>query len=161
MNIRPVEYRNVWNLFFILECEKAIFNLESPTQNNLSFPVMLKFYTFHMLVSLLADTAAILRAQENFWPGVYEVEFLVKDEQGLACPEPQKVKVQVCTCEDGVLCGKRGASGRTSKGAELGPAGIGLLFLGLLLLLRECDVVLILIKGCVIKDSMCSRQSTG
>uniref|UniRef100_A0A3Q3J0M2 Cadherin domain-containing protein n=1 Tax=Monopterus albus TaxID=43700 RepID=A0A3Q3J0M2_MONAL len=81
------------------------------------------------------NTAAILRAQEHLWPGVYEVEFSVKDEQGLACPEPQKVQVQVCTCEDGVACGKRGASGQPSKETKLGPAGIGLLLLGLLLLL--------------------------
>ncbi|XP_023284459.1 desmoglein-2-like [Seriola lalandi dorsalis] len=85
-------------------------------------------------VEHLNDTAAILRAQESMWPGFYEVEFLVKDEQGHVCPEPQKVTVQVCTCEDGVVCGKRGANGQSSKGAELGPAGIGLLFLGLLLL---------------------------
>lgn len=100
---------------------------------------------------MLADTAAILRAQEDFWPGFYEVELLVKDEQGLACPEPQKVKVKVCTCEDGELCGKRGARGHITKGSELGPAGIGLLVLGLLLLLREFDVVLILMKGCTIQ----------
>ncbi|GLD53974.1 desmoglein-2-like protein [Lates japonicus] len=85
-------------------------------------------------VEHLNDTAAILRAKETLWPGSYEVEFEVKDEQGEACPEPQKVKVQVCTCEDGVVCGKRGSNGQPNKGAELGPAGIGLLFLGLLLL---------------------------
>ncbi|XP_042273345.1 desmoglein-2-like [Thunnus maccoyii] len=86
-------------------------------------------------VEHLNDTAAVLRSQGSVWPGFYEVEFLVKDGQGKACPEPQKVKVQVCTCEDGVVCGKRGANGIISKEAELGPAGIGLLLLGLLLLL--------------------------
>uniref|UniRef100_A0A3B4V411 Desmoglein-3-like n=1 Tax=Seriola dumerili TaxID=41447 RepID=A0A3B4V411_SERDU len=85
-------------------------------------------------VEHLNDTAANLRTQDSMWPGFYEVEFLVKDKQGHACPEPQKVTVQVCTCEDGVVCGKRGANGQSSEGAELGPAGIGLLFLGLLLL---------------------------
>ncbi|XP_070765423.1 desmoglein-2.1-like [Enoplosus armatus] len=86
-------------------------------------------------VEHLNDTAAILRAQESMWPGFYEVEFEVRDGQGEACPDPQKVTVQVCTCEDGVTCGKRGANGQSTKGAELGPAGIGLLLLGLLLLL--------------------------
>eukprot|EP00064_Thunnus_orientalis_P005390 superscaffoldBa00000525_g5404 len=86
-------------------------------------------------VEHLNDTAAVLRSQGSVWPGFYEVEFLVKDGQGKACPEPQKVKVKVCTCEDGVVCGKRGANGIISKEAELGPAGIGLLLLGLLLLL--------------------------
>ncbi|XP_069378761.1 desmoglein-2.1 isoform X2 [Paralichthys olivaceus] len=81
-------------------------------------------------VEHLNDTAAIIRVQESLWPGFYEVEFVVKDEQGEACPEPQMMKVQVCTCEDGGVCGKPSANG----GAELGPAGIGLLFLGLLLL---------------------------
>ena len=90
-----------------------------------------------MFILLWADTAAILRSQESLWPGMYEVEFLVKDGQGVACPNPQKVMVQVCTCEDGVVCGKRGANGKPSKGTELGPAGIGLLLLGLLLLLRK------------------------
>lgn len=85
----------------------------------------------------LADTAAILRAHETLWPGVYEVEVLVKDEQGKACPEPQKVKVQVCTCGNGVICGRTGGNGKPTKSSELGPAGIGLLILGLLLLLRK------------------------
>lgn len=92
---------------------------------------------------LTADTAAILRAQEDMRPGLYEVELLVKDEQGRACPEPQKVKVRVCTCEDGVHCGVRGGNGQPSKEVQLGPAGIGLLLLGLLLLLRKYDLRLI------------------
>lgn len=115
-----------------------------------------------MFVLLLADTAAILRAKESFWPGYYEVEFVVTDEQGQACPDPQKVKVQVCTCENGVVCGKRDANGQPSKKSELGPAGIGLLLLGLLLLLRKYDMRLILTEGCMIKllaPLLCSRQS--
>ena len=70
---------------------------------------------------------------------------MVKDQQGQACPEPEKVTVQVCTCEEGVMCGDRG---NTKKGAELGPAGIGLLFLGLLLLLRTYALML---KGYMIR----------
>nr|XP_057929785.1 desmoglein-2.1-like isoform X2 [Doryrhamphus excisus] len=86
-------------------------------------------------VEHLNDTTAILRAQDSKWPGLHIVEVLVKDGQGVACPKPQKVTVQVCTCEDEVRCGKRGTHGQPSKRAELGPAGIGLLLLGLLLLL--------------------------
>ncbi|XP_041646406.1 desmoglein-2-like [Cheilinus undulatus] len=81
----------------------------------------------------LNDTAAILRAQEEMWPKVRRVTFLVKDAQGLACPEPQEVDVQVCTCEDGKMCGKKGKG--PIKQTGLGPGGIGLLLLGLLLLL--------------------------
>uniref|UniRef100_A0A672Z4B7 Desmoglein-2-like n=1 Tax=Sphaeramia orbicularis TaxID=375764 RepID=A0A672Z4B7_9TELE len=83
----------------------------------------------------LNDTAAILRVHEKLWPGEYEVVFEVTDMQGLSCPEPQKVKVPVCTCEDGVKCGKKGGLGQSTKSTQLGPAGIGMLFLGLLLLL--------------------------
>ncbi|XP_070687719.1 desmoglein-2.1-like [Pempheris klunzingeri] len=86
-------------------------------------------------VEHLNDTAAILRAQEPVWPGFYKVEFMVKDEQGQACSQPQKVQVHVCTCEDGVVCGQRRPNGQPKKRAEFGPLGIGLLFLGLLLLL--------------------------
>jgi len=96
-----------------------------------------------MNVVYLTDTAVILRAQESMWRGFYEVELLVKDQQGKACPEPQRVRVRVCSCEDGVACGKLGANGQLHKGAELGPAGIGLLLLGLLLLLCKCDLLLI------------------
>lgn len=79
----------------------------------------------------------ILRSEESLWPGVYEVEFIITDQQEKSCPEPQRVHVQVCTCEDGVMCGKRGGNGQPEKKVEFGPAGIGLLFLGLLLLLCE------------------------
>ncbi|CAJ1059633.1 desmoglein-2-like [Xyrichtys novacula] len=82
-------------------------------------------------VEHLNDTAAILRAQEPMWPGIYKVTFEVKDAQGETCPDPQKVDVRVCTCTGGVKCERKGLN----KGAALGPAGIGLLFLGLLLLL--------------------------
>ncbi|XP_070689057.1 desmoglein-2.1-like [Pempheris klunzingeri] len=86
-------------------------------------------------VENLNATAAILRAQEFMWPGLYKVELEVTDYQKQSCSEPQKVEVQVCTCEEGAVCRKRGANGHPKKGAEFGPAGIGLLFLGLLLLL--------------------------
>ncbi|XP_057697356.1 desmoglein-2.1-like isoform X2 [Corythoichthys intestinalis] len=78
-------------------------------------------------VERLNDTAAILRAQNTLWPGFHQVELIVRDQQGEASPEPQKMTVRVCTCEDGAIC--------PGKKTELGPAGIGLLLLGLLLLL--------------------------
>ncbi|KAM8745386.1 desmoglein-2.1-like [Acanthopagrus schlegelii] len=88
-------------------------------------------------VEQYSDTAAILRAKEPMWPGIYEVEFLVTDAQGHSCPEPQKVDIMICTCKDTRRnaekpCGERGA---ISKESQLGPAGIGLLLPGLLLLL--------------------------
>uniref|UniRef100_A0A3B5B005 Desmoglein-2-like n=1 Tax=Stegastes partitus TaxID=144197 RepID=A0A3B5B005_9TELE len=86
-------------------------------------------------VEHLNETAAILRAQESLWTGLYEVEFVIKDKQGLACPEPQKMRIQVCVCDDGVMCRERSASSQHSKRTELGSAAIGLAVLGLLLLL--------------------------
>lgn len=91
----------------------------------------------------MADTATILRAQESMWPGFYQVELVVKDDQGQACPEPQKVKIQFCTCEDGLQCGRWGASGMASKETKLGPAGIGILLLGLLMLLCKYNKILL------------------
>lgn len=67
---------------------------------------------------------------------------MVTDEQGQACPDPQKVKVVVCTCEDRAVCSRRGAYSQPTKKAELGPAAIGLLLLGLLILLREYHMTL-------------------
>lgn len=110
-------------LFSVLELQNIFFSV------NVCFVCVLRLS--------VADTAAILRVHELLWLGEYDVALEVKDEQGYACPEPQKVTVQVCTCEDGVLCGKKGFNGQVTKGAELGPAGIGLLLLGLLLLLRK------------------------
>lgn len=88
---------------------------------------------------LLADTATILRTQVTMWPGFYQVELVVKDNQGQACPEPQRVKIQLCTCEDGLHCGRSGASGIGTKEIQLAPAGIGLLLLSLLMLLCESN----------------------
>ncbi|XP_047444088.1 desmoglein-2.1 [Mugil cephalus] len=83
-------------------------------------------------VQHLNDSAALLLTEELIFPGLYTVEFLVKDMQGKACPEPQKVTVQVCTCETEGMCKVKGAD---AKQIGLGPGGIGLLILGLLLLL--------------------------
>lgn len=88
---------------------------------------------------MLADTATILRAQESMWPGYYQVELVVKDDQGQACPDSQKLKIQFCTCEDGLQCRRWGASGMGTKETNLGAAGIGLLLLGLLMLLCKCN----------------------
>ena len=84
------------------------------------------------------DTTVILRANETLWPGSNDVTLEIKDQQGQSCPTLQKMKVEACTCVVGGTCGSRGQG---SKGSALGPKGIGLLFLGLLMLLREYDDV--------------------
>lgn len=104
-------------------------------------------HTYFTFFWFLTDTTAILRSQEAFWPGVYEVEFVVKDQQGHACPEPQRMTVQVCTCENGVVCGNQGSNGRGRKTTSLGPAGIGLILAGLLLLLSKHYVIFFLFEN--------------
>ncbi|CAL1593128.1 unnamed protein product [Knipowitschia caucasica] len=99
-------------------------------------------------VQHLNDTGRILRTEEeSLWPGVYEVELIITDQQGESCPEPQRVQVTVCTCENGVQCGRLGGNGKPEKKMEFGPAGIGLLFLGLLLLLLLLLVALLCYCG--------------
>lgn len=70
------------------------------------------------------------------WPGQYELTVEVKDQQGLACPVPEKLKVDVCTCTDQGSCNRLNGVA-AQKGSKLGSAGIGLLLLGLLALLRK------------------------
>uniref|UniRef100_A0AAY5F2M2 Cadherin domain-containing protein n=1 Tax=Electrophorus electricus TaxID=8005 RepID=A0AAY5F2M2_ELEEL len=80
----------------------------------------------------LNDTTAILRTQETLWPGPKEVTVQVHDQQGLSCPEPQVLKVDVCTCD---ISGHCSPDVRKLKGSVLGGAGISLILLGLLMLL--------------------------
>lgn len=63
---------------------------------------------------------------------------VVSDQQGLSCKDPQKMEIVACTCHDGVVCGALGGQGQSRKDITLGPAAIGLMLLGLLLLLRKC-----------------------
>lgn len=77
----------------------------------------------------------IVRTHETLLPGSYEVEFNVTDEQGKACPAPQMVKIHVCACKAGMPCVFRESQSQAQRKTELGPAGIAMLLLGLLLLL--------------------------
>lgn len=95
-------------------------------------------------VWFLTDTAAILRAQNFMWPGIYEVELVIKDQQGKACPEPQRVWVRVCTCEDGVVCGKWDGNNQSVKRVQLGPASIGIMVV--LPLLCKCYMIILFHK---------------
>ncbi|XP_030607405.1 desmoglein-2-like [Archocentrus centrarchus] len=81
------------------------------------------------------DTAIILLAQEHMWPAVYMVELMVTDQQGKACPEPQKFYVRVCTCKNGVVCGNRIRKKQQIKRFQLGPASTGIIVQAALLLL--------------------------
>ncbi|XP_062986740.1 desmoglein-2 [Elgaria multicarinata webbii] len=64
-------------------------------------------------------------------PGIYEVPLLVKDNQGLSCPEPQILTMHICDCVAGAGCRET----RVGSSVMLGPAAIALIILALLLLL--------------------------
>ncbi|XP_031430705.1 desmoglein-2-like [Clupea harengus] len=87
------------------------------------------------------DASAALWAEDGLWPGLYEVTFEIRDKQGLACPDRQVLKLEVCTCQGGLtscaLKQEQMQSGVTSskKSSELGGAAVGGMLLGLLALL--------------------------
>lgn len=82
------------------------------------------------------DTTAALHTQENLWPGLYKLQVMVSDAQGLSCPVDEVFTLHVCTCVDSEVC-HAGAARRATSSSELSAAAIGLLLLGVALLLRE------------------------
>ncbi|XP_073672479.1 desmoglein-2.1-like [Garra rufa] len=111
----------------------------SPNGAPFTFNVVTEGTKGKWTVEYLNDTTAIFRASEKLWPGQYELMVDVKDQQGLSCPKPQKIPVEVCTCSKQGACAREGGisggAGGLKRGSRLGLAGIGLLFLGLLSLL--------------------------
>ncbi|XP_042320368.1 desmoglein-2 [Sceloporus undulatus] len=86
--------------------------------------------SYRWIIGQVDGTRAQLVPQ-NVNPGTYEVPLLVKDNQGLSCPEPQILKVQVCDCVDGAGC----QEAIVGSSVVLGPSAIALIILALLLLL--------------------------
>lgn len=76
----------------------------------------------------------MLKPQDAPWPGPHQVTLEVRDQQGVSCPDKQVLKVDVCTCDKSATCSSITPQ---KKSSVLGGAGIGLLLLGLLMLLRE------------------------
>lgn len=74
--------------------------------------------------------------QEALWPGIYELTIKISDAQGLACPDNQKLEVEVCSCEKKNSCGPRLAAQR-SVPLKIGKPALGLFLGGAALLLRE------------------------
>nr|XP_033477415.1 desmoglein-2-like [Epinephelus lanceolatus] len=90
-------------------------------------------------VEPLNGTSASLRALKPLWAGHYQVAFIIQDQQGLACPDPQYLDLHVCSCEKGETCKPAGIDGQTATHKEssstFGGLGVGALILGLLMLL--------------------------
>lgn len=80
-----------------------------------------------------SGTSVILRDQAHLWPGIYKVAVQVKDQQGKSCDDLQTIDLTVCTC----LQGFKTCTARSSKSVVFGAAGVLLMLLGLLLLLRK------------------------
>uniref|UniRef100_A0A8C6RS29 Desmoglein 3 n=1 Tax=Nannospalax galili TaxID=1026970 RepID=A0A8C6RS29_NANGA len=91
-------------------------------------------------VRTLNDTSAVLRAQQQVSPGVYSVSLVVKDNQGVQCDTPETLTLTVCQCDERSRCRAPNPSRgpyitHRESSWRLGPAAIGLILLGLLLLL--------------------------
>nr|XP_001102180.3 desmoglein-4 [Macaca mulatta] len=98
-------------------------------------------------------TSAILTARQVLSPGFYEIPILVKDSYNRACELAQMVQLYACDCDDNHMCLDSGATGIYTEditgdtygpvtedqagvsNVGLGPAGIGMMVLGILLLL--------------------------
>ncbi|XP_006835191.1 PREDICTED: desmoglein-3 [Chrysochloris asiatica] len=92
-------------------------------------------------ITTVNATSALLRAQQQISPGVYTVFLTVRDRQNRWCNTPESLTLEVCECDNRDVCGTYDPSkdpgptyGKRSS-VKLGPAAIGLIFLGLLLLL--------------------------
>lgn len=110
-------------------------------------------------LSSLAATSALLVAEQPLSAGAYQIAILVKDSLQRACELPQTVRIEACDCDVSPTCLHTGTPGiSTGEGSSvtsvtgviqglvpgeriegsnvgLGPAAIGMMALGLLLLL--------------------------
>ncbi|XP_035271404.1 uncharacterized protein LOC118226145 [Anguilla anguilla] len=84
-------------------------------------------------VEKVNDTTALLTSQEILWPGSFEITLEIKDKQGVACPDKQVVRLDVCTCMEGGICGPQKLSAEVTP--KLAGLGIGILALGFVALL--------------------------
>ncbi|XP_054439473.1 desmoglein-3 [Pteronotus mesoamericanus] len=89
-------------------------------------------------LTTLNATSALLIGQRQVSPGVYRVSLTVSDKENRQCEIPESLSLEVCQCNNRDVCAAPypGARNEEKKSSwRLGPAAIGLIFLGLLLLL--------------------------
>ncbi|KAM7125799.1 desmoglein-3 [Molossus nigricans] len=82
-------------------------------------------------------TSALLMSQGQPSPGVYRISLVITDRQDRQCDTPESLTVEVCQCDYRDICTAphTGSRYREYSSVRLGPAAIGLILLGLLLLL--------------------------
>ncbi|XP_036599714.1 desmoglein-3 [Trichosurus vulpecula] len=96
-------------------------------------------------ITTINGTSANLRAQKALSSETYPLSLIVTDRQGISCEIPETLQLQTCDCDENQMCLNRvpfpsvkpdDTSRQTGTGSvSLGPAGIGLIILGLLMLL--------------------------
>lgn len=103
-----------------------------------------------------SETSAILMTEQTLSPGTHQIPILVTDSHNRACELPQTVLLDACFCDERHVCvhssttgiyngdptwvtedtyGTGTDDGVGQSNVRLGPAGIGMIILGLLLLL--------------------------
>lgn len=104
-------------------------------------------------------TSSLITAQQQVTPGIYSFSLVVLDSEGRQCEALDDLTLEVCQCDYRDTC-RATETGRTHGGesiVRLGPAAIGLIFLGLLLLLCEYAKVSFWFSCCV---SICKGLHT-
>uniref|UniRef100_A0A3P8U4L9 Si:ch73-74h11.1 n=1 Tax=Amphiprion percula TaxID=161767 RepID=A0A3P8U4L9_AMPPE len=93
-------------------------------------------FTFRIIPEGTRETSAALHSSEALWPGLYKLQVVVEDAQGVSCPTSEIFSVDVCTCVERDDC-KLKAARQRSTSTELGAPVIGLLLMAMCLLLCE------------------------
>ncbi|XP_036888358.1 desmoglein-3 [Sturnira hondurensis] len=103
------------------------FSLEDPT---LKLPAMWSITT-------LNATSALLTAQQQVPLGVHRISLIISDRDNRQCETPESLTLEVCQCNNRDVCAAPAPRPKYEDESSwsLGPAAIGLIFLGLLLLL--------------------------
>ncbi|XP_043833444.1 desmoglein-3 [Dromiciops gliroides] len=96
-------------------------------------------------ITTINGTSARLRAQKELSSAIYPLSFIVTDREGMSCEIPEILELRGCDCDEKQMCFDKVPSPnvnpddtnrqRGKPSVRLGPAGIGLLILGLLMLL--------------------------
>lgn len=115
-----------------------------------------EFQFIFFFLSFFSATSAILTAEQLLYATVYQIPIIVKDSFNRACELPQIVQLEACDCDYNHICLYSSTTGiNTGDGSSvtsdidgtitedqiegsnvgLGPTGIGMIALGLLLLL--------------------------
>ncbi|XP_029447033.1 desmoglein-1-gamma-like [Rhinatrema bivittatum] len=86
-------------------------------------------------ISQINATSGRLVAKNTLVDQTSTISVSVKDNGNLSCSKPFDIPVMLCTCNQNKICIENGTGKQTDKNVTLGPAAIGLIILGGLILL--------------------------